>query len=193
MTGNPDFYRWMLFVDGENFAIQAKKIAFSLEVDLKPGPHYQPDEFCWLPTARAVDPLYAGGGLNVYGNAIRSYYYTACQGTEDKIAGIKRGLRNLGFYPEVFKKHKTKSKGVDITLTKDLLSHAFLGNFQIAVLIAGDSDYIPLIQQVQRLGKVVHVAFFTGENSGLHEDLIIAADGFYDMNPKFRKYWNRTP
>ena len=33
-----------------------------------------------------------------------------------------------------------RSKGVDIILTKDMLSHAFPGNFDAALLVAGDGD-----------------------------------------------------
>jgi uncharacterized LabA/DUF88 family protein len=62
----------------------------------------------------------------------------------------------------VFKKDKQgrKTKGVDITLTRDMLSHAFRGNYDVARLIAGDGDYLPLIEEVKRLGKRVQVCFF---------------------------------
>jgi uncharacterized LabA/DUF88 family protein len=42
--------------------------------------------------------------------------------------------------PHVFRREskERKSKGVDITLTKDLLVNAFQDNYDVAVLIAGD-------------------------------------------------------
>lgn len=40
-----------------------------------------------------------------------------------------------------------------------MLSHAFRGNYEIARLFAGDGDYIPLIEEVKRLGKRVEVCF----------------------------------
>jgi len=195
MNTNPDFFRWMLFVDGENFTIQAEKLASTKGITLLEGPHYNPDVFAWMPNCSARENIYSGTGLPIYGDAIRSHYYTSCIGDDPKQFKTKENLRSLGFHPAVFKKpqSKPKSKGVDITLTKDMLSHAFLNNYHIAVLIAGDGDYVPLIQEVQRLGKVVYVAFFSEEQAGLSKELRITADGFYDLGTKFSKYWNRTP
>jgi len=34
---------------------------------------------------------------------------------------------------------------VDIALTKDLLSNAFLDNYDVALLASGDAGYIPVI------------------------------------------------
>ena len=47
-----------------------------------------------------------------------------------------------------------------------MLSHAFRDNYEVAVLVAGDGDYVPVVQEVQRLGKIVFVWFF--ENEGLN-------------------------
>ena len=44
-------------------------------------------------------------------------------------------------------KPAAKAKGVDIALTTDMLSNAFLGNYDVAVLVAGDGDYVPLVEQ----------------------------------------------
>ena len=40
----------------------------------------------------------------------------------------------------------------------------------VAVLVAGDGDYVPLITEVKRLGKVVYVVFFNdyGLSTELH-------------------------
>lgn len=59
----------------------------------------------------------------------------------------------------------------------------------MAVLIVGDADYIPVIQEVQRLGKIVCVSFFTGEESGLSEELRNVPDGFFDLSPDFKERW----
>jgi uncharacterized LabA/DUF88 family protein len=193
MNTNPDFFKWMLFVDGENLTIQAEKLTQG--ISLREGTHYTPEVFVWMPTFSARENIYSGAGLPIYGDAIRSHYYTSCVGDDQKLFKIKENLRGLGFHPGVFKKPqgRAKSKGVDITLTKDMLSHAFLNNYQIAVLIAGDADYVPLVQEVQRLGKIVYVAFFSEEQAGLSRELRVTADGFYDLGAKFSKAWNRTP
>lgn len=46
---------------------------------------------------------------------------------------------------------------MDISLATDLLGHATADQFDLAVLVAGDADYIPLIEAVKRLGKRVWV------------------------------------
>jgi uncharacterized LabA/DUF88 family protein len=79
---------------------------------------------------------------------------------------------------------------VDIALTKDLLRHAFLGNYDVAVLVAGDGDYVPLVDEVKRLGKVVYVEFF--RQSGLSNNLRLAADRFFEMDEFFLHQWKQT-
>ena len=54
-----------------------------------------------------------------------------------------------------------------------------LDNYDAAVLIAGDSDYVPLVEEVKRRGKVVYVGFFVGPKSGLSEELKLSSDGFF--------------
>jgi uncharacterized LabA/DUF88 family protein len=68
----------------------------------------------------------------------------------DGVDDLKWKIRECGFNPTVFKKQKEKSKGVDITLAKDLLINSFFDNYQVAVLIAGDADYVPLVDEVKR-------------------------------------------
>ena len=57
---------------------------------------------------------------------------------------VRQALRSHGFHPEVLKtiRPQEKAKGMDIALAKDFLSHAFLNNYDVAVLIAGDGDYV---------------------------------------------------
>jgi uncharacterized LabA/DUF88 family protein len=125
----------------------------------------------------------------VQSQAIRSYYYTSVVGDSNKIKAIRTSLWNIGFHPEIFKKDRknTKAKGVDIALSKDLLVNAFYNNYDVAVLIAGDGDYIPLVQEVKRLGKVVCTAFLS--NIGLSEELKLSSDWFFDLEDAFIKGW----
>jgi hypothetical protein len=44
----------MLFVDGENLAIQAKDEAEKRGLELVPGPHYVTDTFVWMPGISAT-------------------------------------------------------------------------------------------------------------------------------------------
>lgn len=70
-----------------------------------------------------------------------------------------------------------------------MLSHAFRGNYDAAILISGDGDYVPVVEEVKRLGKRVHVAFF--QSQGLSPDLVRAADSFYDLTDLFVSAWAR--
>ncbi len=51
-------------------------------------------------------------------------------------------------------------KGVDIQLTTDLLTHSFKNNYDVGVLVAGDSDYVGALQAVKDNGKNMEVALF---------------------------------
>lgn len=72
-------------------------------------------------------------------------------------------------------------KGVDIQLTTDLLTHSFKNNYDVAILVAGDSDYVGALQAVKDNGKNVEVALFGKEQTSrpLREvaDRIITLDG----------------
>jgi len=166
-----DVDRWMLFVDGENVTIQAQKIAKGKGIDLEQGDHYEKDCFIW-PVGMFHPQIV--GFLNM---PKRSYYYTSVVGDDEKSLDIKERLWKIGFDPQVFKKEKKRpAKAVDITLAKDVLCHAFRDNYDVAVLVAGDSDYLPLIEEVKRLGKLVLLAFHS--DTTIYPELIIAADFF---------------
>ncbi len=79
--------------------------------------------------------------------------------------------------------------GVDIALTTDMLSHAFLDNYSIAVLAAGDGDYVPAVEAVKRQGKQVWGLFFDAEMSPA---LRRACDKFDDITPRIAKWWRRA-
>jgi uncharacterized LabA/DUF88 family protein len=107
------------------------------------------------------------------------------------LRNVREQLRRLGFDPNVFKKPKQtqKAKGVDIALTKDMLSHAFRGNYETAALVAGDGDYLPLVDEAKRLGKRVVVRFVQAYTS---DELRLAADGFSDIVVELQK-WAFSP
>ena len=182
----------MVFVDGENLTIRAQNLAKRYELKPKPGPLYRQDVFIWADGTGFPQPdLGIWHDQWVAGSPLRSSYYTSLTGTHEEVSDVKQALWNLGFQPEVFKRNKPgqKAKGVDIALTKDMLSNAFLGNYDTAILVAGDGDYVPLVQEVKRLGKRVHVCFFPTD--GLSPDLKLASDCFIDLTNTFIQTWKR--
>jgi uncharacterized LabA/DUF88 family protein len=186
---DPHLRRWMLFVDGENLTIRAQKLASDKAMSLQEGAEYRKDVFVWFPGLKATPALTNthDSPIKVQDLAIRAYYYTSLIGDEPHVLSIKKALRSLEFHPEVFKKVRAqeKAKGVDIALAKDFLSHAFLNHYDVAVLVAGDGDYVPLITEVKRLDKIVYVAFF--RDYGLSTELHLAADMFFEMEHFFLK------
>ena len=180
----------MAFIDGENFTIRAQEFASANAFKLVPGVYYERDTFVWLPGVKGTRIVTAPEMYRVQGNAIRSYYYTSVQGDSDKLADVRGRLWDLRFAPRVFQKLSgTKSKGVDITLTLDMLSHAFQDHYDVAVVLAGDGDYAPLVEQVKRFGKSVILRFFD-RVSGLNPALRLAADEYVPLDDEFSVRWN---
>ncbi|HSR06511.1 MAG TPA: NYN domain-containing protein [Bryobacteraceae bacterium] len=180
----------MLFVDGENLTFRAQENALKHNVSMPEGQRYRKDTFIWPfvnpPTVELPSRKY----LAAMGQ--RAYYYTSIKGDDVAIASVKQDLWNLGFTPQVFKKvrQEEKAKGVDISLTKDMLSHAFFGHYEVACLVAGDGDYVPLVEEVKRQGKLVVCMFFA--DSGLNPALRLACDEFIDLNPYLANgFWTR--
>jgi uncharacterized LabA/DUF88 family protein len=180
-------HRWMMFVDGENLSIRAQAVAKAEGRVIGDGLLHMHDTFIWIadqnPTIRSG---VGGNRLQLASRSIRSFYYTAVQGDDQKRADVEQALWSIGFTPVVFKKLAgQKSKGVDIRLTIDLLTNAFNGNYDLCILYAGDKDYVPIVKEVQRYGKVVSVCFFDHPEGGLSPELKIAGDEFFDLKRTF--------
>ena len=75
----------------------------------------------------------------------------------------------------MFRKRNGREKDVDIALTKEMLVNAFQQNCEEVILIAGDEDYVELIEEVKRYGQNIRGAFF---KIGLSEHLRISLDQF---------------
>lgn len=46
-------------------------------------------------------------------------------------------------------------KGVDVLLAVDMLSGAYQKLFEVAILLSGDADFVPVVREVQRVGVCV--------------------------------------
>jgi uncharacterized LabA/DUF88 family protein len=181
----------MLFVDGENFAIRGREF---LEDERKiPLPtesrYFQRDVFLWLPIIPGTQRLqHAEEPVPIQDKPIRSLYYTSVQGDEARLHEVHDSLLNMGFLPRVMKRSKgeTKSKGVDIKLCTEMLANAYMDNYDVAFLATGDADFLPVVEEVQRLGKRVHLMTF---NNGLNEKLKRACDLYLNCGQTFAELW----
>jgi uncharacterized LabA/DUF88 family protein len=159
----------MVFVDGENLAIR-----FGAGLDAQPIPShvlYEPNVAVWSSWLNVE----AGGGV-----VVRRYYYTSCPGDDQARSGVELRLRAYGIHaPRVFHKPRGKrAKRVDISLATDMLTHVHRGNYDVGILVAGDEDYVPLVEAVKAEGAQVAVWFI---GNGLSAGLRHSADHFFDL------------
>ena len=56
-------------------------------------------------------------------------------------------------------------KGVDIQLATDMITHSYKNNYDVAILVAGDNDFVGALQAVKDNGKNVEVALFGKEQT----------------------------
>ena len=192
---------WMLFVDGENFTKRGQAVLKVAKV--KPvGPDaWREDVLLWLPNHTATQPFIAFWNGPRFSStsspapqgpqahaADRAYYYTSMPyENEGVVTDTRLALRELGFEPRMFPRRQGKSKAVDLALATDVLTLAGEGRYEVAVIFAGDGDYVPVVEAVKRLGRHVVVGFFAGE--GLSPELRIAADEFVDLTQDLIGAW----
>ncbi len=178
--------RIMLFVDGENLVFR-----FQSMVDNGFVPHeniiHIPNIFIWSPQISAPGPKH---------QVMRAFYYTSVTGDENRITEIKNQIKDVEnltirlqggvstLYPIVMKKPRQsyKTKRVDIQMTTDILKHVYQDNLDIAYLFTGDEDFIPVINEVIRLGKIVYLASFS---DGLNPSLKHEVDTVVDLDSVF--------
>lgn len=186
------FKRWMVFVDGENWTIRGQAVAEAAGVDLSAGRFHQADVFLWPPGLAARKALLLGLPHQGVGDleplALRAYFYTTVVGDTDLLLSTRERIRRVGFEPRVFKKDEKarRTKGVDISMAVDALGHAYGDHYDVAVLLAGDSDYLPLVEAIKRLGKFVWVGFYDSEAT---REMQLVPDYYTDMTEWLLHQW----
>jgi uncharacterized LabA/DUF88 family protein len=167
-----DLLKGMVFVDGENLAIRYGSLLKKRNVAPKGHVVHVANVLAWSSRLHSIPAV----------DVIRRYYYTSVQGDDPLLADTEKELKEAGIEaPRVFRKDKTKgSKRVDITLATDMLLYAARKHYNIAFLVAGDEDYVPLVQAVQFEGARVHVWFVP---DGISPALQHAADSYVDLDP----------
>jgi uncharacterized LabA/DUF88 family protein len=75
-------------------------------------------------------------------------------------------------------KKPRRQKGVDVLLAVDLVVGAFTRIFDVAILVAGDADFLPAVQEARRRGISVVLAAFPKTMSA---DLRAEVDRFADL------------
>jgi uncharacterized LabA/DUF88 family protein len=172
--------RAMVFVDGENLAIRYGKARRedAAEREKQLNIWYRPKLAVW------ADHLTPDNMALPHTTVVRKYYFTSVQGDEPSRTEAVDWLKEHRFEtPRVFRKDKERgSKQVDITLSVEMLMHGTRHHYEIAILVAGDADYVPLVRAVKNEGARVHVWFLS---DGLSPELRRESDYFVNLDQDF--------
>lgn len=165
----------MVFVDGSNL-LRATSSIINASIRSDKPEHEAISLCCGL-----IDVLLAriAKESRFYGfKTIRSYWFGSVQGTDDYVNRLSIHLRANSFEPIIFKKRKGKEKRVDIAIAREMLINAFNKNYDLALLLAGDEDYVDLVYDLKRLGIRVIGSFY---DIGLSSHLKLAVDYFHQL------------
>ena len=170
----------MIFIDGSNMYHSLKNIFGRTDIDMR--------RFCHKLLNRR--------------QLIRIYYYNAKVGKSEEperyrhqqaffasvnaIPYLELRLGRLVYtnWPNV----PPYEKGIDVQLTTDMLTHSFKNNYDVVILVAGDSDFVGALQAVKDTGKHVEVALFG--RAGTSWQLRRVADKVITINSRLlKKCW----
>ncbi len=107
-------------------------------------------------------------------NVIRTYYYSGIKSKNQNEGKFFKMLKGLGveIKTKLLKKRNVTcrscgtvaetyiEKGIDASLSTDLLWHAFQKSYDIGIIVSADADFIPPIERVRDLGRRVELWAF---------------------------------
>ena len=101
---------------------------------------------------------------------VRVHYYNAInnrdQALKEKQERFYQGVLrdkfgwNVRILPLQWPGGKAQQKGVDTTLALEMNQLAISNEYETAVLLAADADFVPLVEYVKQCGKVVRNAYY---------------------------------
>ena len=80
--------------------------------------------------------------------------------TQHKFIKSARAIDKVEFYKGYFSPTSKKEKGVDVKMAVDMVKDAYEENYDQAVIMTGDDDFLYAIKCVRALKKAVHLAAF---------------------------------
>lgn len=90
------------------------------------------------------------------------------------------GFRLVTREAMVWRNGRYEQKEVDVSLAVEMMEHALMNHFDVAIVVSGDRDYIPVIQKVQASGKRVEVASYE-EFISNDKELLMTADVYHKL------------
>lgn len=178
-----------IFVDGENLVMRYQAMMAQGRKPKKEVRHIQ-DTFVWSPSVTTWSCM----------DIQRVTYYTSATGDPPRIAALRAEIASTAYsftheyggapeataqiVPRIFHKagQSRKSRNVDINIVIDMIRASFQNATELLVLLSGDGDYLPLIDESMRQGKPVWVCAFS---SGLNESLVSSVDCFQSLDEFF--------
>lgn len=91
-------------------------------------------------------------------------------------------LSHLGFRVvarDCYSVEENRQKEVDVSLACQMLRSACHDQYDVAILVSGDRDYVPAVEAVQSEGKKVELAFY---KSNLSSVLKTTCDSFQELD-----------
>lgn len=197
--------RTMIFIDFENFQINMNKYYFSLK-DSDGSPLKSPKlDYNIFPQklVEKISPQYILVKTFMFApkpddflikNTNRGKTYNWLNGMKnmdrfDLIEGIHRARPVSGFTFDTMDINNPASyyvveKGTDVNIAAHLITKGFMNAFDTAILISGDTDYLPVLDLLNTLGKSVVMVGVHGQdltNFKHHSDQQIILDkAFFD-------------
>lgn len=163
--------RVAVFIDGSNFYHGAKRSGFEYRINFH----------------KFSTELAKGRNL------IRTYYYTAPLNQKDDPDGYRRQQK---FFQSL---HNAESltlklgrlekrggtyveKGVDVAIAVDMMAMAHSNSIDVFYLVSADADFVPVVEEIKRLGKKVFNVYFA---KGVSYHLRGICDGFVPVTGSF--------
>ncbi len=116
-------------------------------------------------------------------NVLAAYVFDGTMGDDEDSAARTRKfhdyLRYNGF--RVIERNSVEGreqKEVDVAMACEMVVHALKDNYDVAIVISGDRDFVPALQHVQAAGKIVELAAFRTSAS---EELRRTADKYIEL------------
>jgi uncharacterized LabA/DUF88 family protein len=102
--------------------------------------------------------------------------FTSKNATEEQLRSnrnLHHDLMHAGVEPKYLPMSQTRGeKGIDVALAVDALQVGLGGKIDIAVLVTGDGDFVPLVRALNKQGVRVLGAYFKFQGKDGHESFI---------------------
>lgn len=97
----------------------------------------------------------------------QSNYFEVIEGQQ-----VIRRIDGIDFDINNSKTYTTIEKGTDVNVAVQMLSKGFQNAYDIAILVSGDTDYIPVVESLHNLGKTVILATLPQQNVEKYRTII---------------------